>query len=408
MALTTDAAGTPSPRGAEAAAELQRSLTSTAELSERRTGAPVVLPGVELLGERAAITGMRRTPGGTVGGATRTLRAAAGWWVLAIARPDDYELVAALTETAGGGDPWDVLASWSATQPAAAAAERAQLLGLAAADVPTGTGADPQLAHRGGVPVRRMEGGARPRRAVAPLVVDLSSLWAGPLCAHLLGLGGAHVVKVESSRRLDGARHGAAEFYDLLHAGHDSVTVDLTTARGRAQLADLIAGADVVIESSRPRAMRQLGVDVAACVDAGVIWTSITAYGRTGPWSDRIGFGDDVAAAAGLVAELDGVPVPVGDAIADPLAGARAAAETAAALLSDNGRLIDVSMCDVAREAAGRESAATVARYDEGWVVRGNGGEEHRVGQPVARRPTGVAAAPGAHNDRYLAAMTQP
>ncbi|WRZ90036.1 CoA transferase [Streptomyces sp. NBC_01007] len=52
-------------------------------------------------------------------------------------------------------------------------------------------------------------------------MVDLSALWAGPLCAHLLGLTGARITKVESAARPDGARRGSAEFYRLLHQGHE-------------------------------------------------------------------------------------------------------------------------------------------------------------------------------------------
>lgn len=404
MVLTSDARGVPSPAGAGAAVAIQRSLTKTAELTHERTHAVIALPGVELLGERAAITGMRRSPGGTVGGASRTIRGADGWWVLALARATDRDLVPALIEAIADPDDWSAVARWSATRSAAAAVERAQLLGVAAAVIPAAAGDDPQLAHRRGRAVMATTGGPRQRRGHDPLVLDLSTLWAGPLCAHLLALGGARVVKVESTHRLDGARTGAAAFYDLLHAGHDSVTIDLTTVTGRRQLAQLIESADVVIDSSRPRAMQQLGIDVAACVARGVIWTSITAYGRTGPWAQRVGFGDDVAAAAGLIAELDGVPVPVGDAIADPLAGARAAAETAAALLEDSGRLIDVSMRDVARAAVADDTRATVTATATGWVAH-SGGQSYPVLAPVARQARCAAAAPGADNDRHLTAV---
>jgi hypothetical protein len=151
--------------------------------------------------------------------------------------------------------------------------------------------------------------------------------------------------------------------------------------------------------------MQQLGIYVAAYVERGLIWTSITAYGRTGPWDNRVGFGDDVAAAAGLVAELDGVPVPVGDAIADPLAGARAAAETSAALLRTTGRLIDVSMRDVAHGATGdRGGPATVMSTSAGWIVDVDG-RRHPVLAPTARPVAGEAAPPGAHNHQHLTAL---
>jgi hypothetical protein len=97
-------------------------------------------------------------------------------------------------------------------------------------------------------------------------VLDLSSLWAGPLCAHLLGLAGARVVKLESASRPDGARAGSAAFFDLLNAGKASVALDLSSRAGRDSLRRLIASSDIVIESARPRALRQLGIEAEALV----------------------------------------------------------------------------------------------------------------------------------------------
>ncbi len=175
------------------------------------------------------------------------------------------------------------------------------------------------------------------------LVADFSALWAGPLCAHLLGLAGARVVKVETPDRPDGARSGNAAFYRLLHAGHRSVTLDPRTSGGRAEMAALVRAADIVIESSRPRALARFGLDAEAAAAAGTTWVSITAYGRA---SDRVGFGDDVAAGAGLVArDADGLPVFVGDAIADPLTGLTAAA--AATCAPAGGALLDIAMSHV-------------------------------------------------------------
>lgn len=406
MALTTTSDGRPTTTGAGSAAILAEALRRTAELTTERTGTTVRLPGVELLGERAAITGSRRDPGGTVGGAGRSLRAADGWWFLSMPRPADRELVPALIErTRPEPEEWEAVARWSASRSTTEAVDRARLLGLAAAVIPpTAAAADNvHLRHREGRAVIETMGGTRRADVQQPLVVDLSALWAGPLAAHLIGLGGARVVKIESPHRLDGARRGPAAFYDLLHSGHDSVTVDLTTPNGRRDLVDLLRTADVVIESSRPRAMSQLGIDVKSLVDDGVIWASITAYGRTGPWQHRIGFGDDVAAAAGLVARLDGVPVPVGDAIGDPIAGAVAAAAIAAALREDRGRVLDISMRDAAREAADRRvEAAILSRNPRGgWHLRCEG-HTYPVAEPAARQPHAPAAAAGAHNDGYL------
>jgi hypothetical protein len=336
------------------------------------------LPGVALLGERAAIACFDRQGPRSAGGSFRPFVTCDGWAGLSLTRPADFELLPALIEADVLDDAWSAVEQWAVSRASADVVDRAQLLGLAGVQLampPT----DP-------TPLTFDRGGAARRRA-RPVVVDLSALWAGPLCAHLLGLAGARVIKVESVQRPDGARRGPAAFFDLLHAGHESVALDFTTKAGRAALAQLINHADVVIESSRPRALRQLGIDADNVVARGTTWLSITAYGRTGPRSNHVGYGDDVAAAAGLVTDADGVPMPCGDAIADPLAGVHAAAAAAATLLADDAFLVDVSMYDVA--------AATLQLIDER-------SDPVEVLPPVARRANRKAAALGAHAEAVL------
>ena len=118
-------------------------------------------------------------------------------------------------------------------------------------------------------PTRRLRSCARRSAAawiVRPLrettVVDLSSLWAGPLCGSLLAEAGADVIKVESATRPDGARQGPAAFFDLLNGRKRSVVArPEPSPDGARQLAELLATADVVIEASRPRALEQMGID---------------------------------------------------------------------------------------------------------------------------------------------------
>ena len=63
-------------------------------------------------------------------------------------------------------------------------------------------------------------------------MIDLSALWAGPLCGDLLAGAGATVVKVESTQRPDGARRGAHAFYDLMNGRKRSVALDLHEPQG--------------------------------------------------------------------------------------------------------------------------------------------------------------------------------
>ncbi|KRB76372.1 hypothetical protein ASE01_15400 [Nocardioides sp. Root190] len=292
-----------------------------------------------LLGERAAHAGLARHGPWSCGGAMRVLPTADGHLALSLARPEDLDLVPALVEQANVTDPWASVARWAADATAAEAEQRVHLLGLPGGRVgpPGAPGPRPAVVRMPGRPVT---------------VLDLTALWAGPLATHLLHLLGARVVKVESRHRPDGARRGSPTFFSLLDRGKEHVVLDLPDEVSR--LRELALAADVVVESSRPRALAQLGLDAAEVVAAGTSWVSITARGRD---SDTIGFGDDVAACAGhVVADVadgaDGADLlPVGDALADPLAGVRTA-WACVDVLQGPARLVEVSMLDVARAAA--------------------------------------------------------
>jgi crotonobetainyl-CoA:carnitine CoA-transferase CaiB-like acyl-CoA transferase len=242
------------------------------------------------------------------------------------------------------------------------------------------------------------------RRPGPLVVVDLSSLWAGPLCAHLLGLAGATVVKVEAADRLDGARHGPGAFYDYLHTGHQSVVLDVHTIDGRAFLHRLCETADVVITSARPRAIAGLGIDPIEMLRAQTIsaWVSITGFGPDQP--DRIGFGDDAAVAGGLLTWADGQPSYMGDAIADPLTGLAAAETVLRALTTRQATHIEA---DLAGTAAAVAAASTPT--DESMRTEGTGefgvAFHHLMtpelsGQNPAA-PAAPAAAPGAHTELW-------
>ncbi|MFC9555221.1 CoA transferase [Rhodococcus sp. NPDC056960] len=297
------------------------------------TGGAVALDGARLLAERAAFTGHRRSGATSPGGSCRLLPTADGWAAVSCARLDDPLLLGALVGADIGDDPWPAVEAWLREHAGSELEERAELLGVAAGPVAAPQTPAPE-------PYRPLA----PRPVSGRLVVDFSALWAGPLCAHLLSLAGARVVKVETPSRPDGARRGNPDFYHLLHGGHDSVMLDPTLPGDRNALATLVAAADIVIEASRPRALIGFGLDAADFVANGGTWVSITAHGRT---SNRVGFGDDIAATAGLVGYTHGGPVFVGDAIADPLTGLTAAALAMSAPADGGGVLWDVAMSSV-------------------------------------------------------------
>jgi hypothetical protein len=323
--------------------------TSTATV-----GDAVIVDGPALLGERAALAGLVRRGDVSCGGSTRLLPTADGWVAVALPRPDDLELLPAWIGVVADGEPWDDLAAELARRRTVQLVDDAAELGLAVAAL------GERSTDRDAVIVTSAAPAAAAPTLRGVRVVDLSSLWAGPLCGQLLALAGMDVIKVESAQRPDGARRGPVAFFDLLNAHKASVSLDLDTREGRAALHALVRAADVVIESSRPRALAQLGIDASAMTSAGRVrvWLSITAHGRRAPHDVRVGFGDDAAVAGGLVAFDRGSPVFCADAIADPATGLLAAAAVVDRLLAGGCWLVDVALARTcARMACGRTIA---------------------------------------------------
>ncbi|MGO8959504.1 MAG: CoA transferase [Streptosporangiaceae bacterium] len=328
------------------------------------SGVPAELDAAQLLTFRAALHGWRRLGRISPNGSCRILRAADGWLAVNLSRPDDVRSVPAVIGRQADTGVWAELGRFAAGQPAAGIAARAQLVGIPAA----------VLGAESGPPVRLGRLG-QPGQA-APFVLDLSAMWAGPLCACILQQAGWQVLKVEDSGRPDGARSGPKAFYASLHDGIPAVRLDFASASGRAELARLAARAGIVVESSRPRALRRLGVVAEDWLAAapGRVWVSVTGYGRDDP-AQRVAFGDDAAVAGGLVAwAADGTPVFCGDAIADPLTGLLAGLAVLAASAEGGGRLVDVAMAgvcaDLARPAGGPEYEHRISQGHSGWLVR--------------------------------------
>lgn len=266
---------------------------------------------------------------------------------LCLARAQDWASLGALTRSDRDLGDWPAVVDEVARHDAADLVEQGVLLGMAIAR-PGETATSrvgPAMVVRRGSP-----GPGRPLSGLR--VVDLSALWAGPLCARLLGGLGATVVKVEDPRRPDGARLGDARWYHQLHSGQLAVTAELGNQAGRPRLQAVLSWADVVIEGSRPRALAQHGIDAADWVERGVIWVSITGHGRR-EQGHRIGFGDDAAVAGGLVSAAgDGTMGFAGDALADPLTGALAAASVAAAATQGGGWMLELALAHTAACAA--------------------------------------------------------
>jgi CoA-transferase family III len=331
---------------------------------------------------RADLLGLTRQGRRSANGSCRLLRTADDWVAVNLPRPDDLDAVGALIGIACD-DPWAALERAAPHVRAADLVAQGRLLGMPVAPLPPARRVAGPGRHEGaedpparpappsaGWPAR----GAGPgwsRRGLWPpgertsltgaLVVDCSPMWAGPLAAMVLDACGASVVKVESTTRPDAARRTPA-FYRSLHpAGQQEVVLDVASPSGLRTLRELVEGADVVIESSRPRAFEQLGVGpLQLAPRAGRVWLSITGYGRDSPGRDWVAFGDDAAVAGGLVAwEEGGEPVFCGDAMADPVTGLVGALAVIEAVSAGGGTLLDVAM---SRCAASLVSVPVLAR----------------------------------------------
>jgi hypothetical protein len=320
---------------------------------------------------RAALLGLSRRGTTSPNGTCRLLHAADGIAALNLPRPSDVELLPALVEGGTASpDPWAAAAAAAAEQAAAAFVARARLLGMAAAVPSERQDEQPYVA----LP----RGSHRPADPERPwTVVDLSSLWAGPLTARILREVGARLIKVEDPSRPDGARLTPA-FYNWLHPRSETtVPIDFSSPEDRKSLAALLETADVVIEASRPRALEQLGLS-PDMVDApdGQVWLSITAHGRRGAARDWVGFGDDAAVAGGLTCEEPGGATTFcADALADPITGLVAALAVLRSRSAGGGELLDVSLSGAAAwTASGPVTSAnaetpTVARSEDGWTL---------------------------------------
>ncbi len=354
-----------------------------------------------LLGERAALVGLRRAGRTSAGGSARLLACRDGTLALNLPRADDWALVPAWLEAGprlAEAGSWNAIEAVLAGAPADALVERGRLMGLAVARLPASIDATRpwfRLHHE-------TAGPATPGRD-APRVLDLSSLWAGPLATSLLAQAGASVLKVESPARPDGARSGPRAFFDRMNANKRACALDLRARRDRSRFEALLEAADVVVESARPRALEQLGYDVPAWVGArpGRLWVSITGYGRVGPEREWIAFGDDAACAAGLAVprassdpEESVTPCFCGDAIADPLTGLHVAAYTLALRRAGRGGLLDVALVDVAARAGGFDAGPLtlpIERVPDGWRLT-TGAGPRSIAAPRAR--AGGARAP--------------
>jgi crotonobetainyl-CoA:carnitine CoA-transferase CaiB-like acyl-CoA transferase len=189
-------------------------------------------------------------------------------------------------------------------------------------------------------------------------VVELTKVWAGPYAGKLLAMLGAEVIKVETAalpeemRAYGGTDVNHAPFFLSINPEILSVDLDIKSAEGMAQLRELIARSDIVINNLRPGAMERqgLGYPQLSGIKPDIISVSIKMWGNDGPLGHQTGYAPCFAALAGL-APLVGYPggPPLGTSMryGDSTVGAAAAYAAVVALLhretSGTGQFVDIS-----------------------------------------------------------------
>ncbi|MFF3657972.1 CaiB/BaiF CoA transferase family protein [Streptomyces olivochromogenes] len=192
-------------------------------------------------------------------------------------------------------------------------------------------------------------------------VLDLATLFAGPLAATMLGDFGAEVVKVEHPAKPDPSRgHGPSKdgiglWWKLLGRNKRTITLDLSRPGGRTTLLRLAATADVIIENFRPGTLEKwdLGWAELSAANPRLVLARVTAFGQFGPYAHRPGFGTLAEAMSGFAAitgEPDSPPTLPPFGLADSIAGLATAYAVMAALrardASDRGQVVDMAIIE--------------------------------------------------------------
>ncbi|MFP6760041.1 MAG: CoA transferase, partial [Alphaproteobacteria bacterium] len=202
---------------------------------------------------------------------------------------------------------------------------------------------------------------AKERPLVGLKVLEVSNYIAGPYCCTQLGEFGAEIIKVEMPKVGDplrnfGTRTECGETLPWLSEGRNKkcVTLDLRTPEGAEILKRLAARSDVVVENFQPGTLERWGIgfDVLRADNPGLIMARISAYGQTGPYANRPGFGR-IANAFGGISYLAGFPdrppvIPGSATLADYLSGLYAAFGVLLAVRARDksgvGQMIDIGL----------------------------------------------------------------
>ncbi|KAL6305111.1 CoA-transferase family III [Sparassis latifolia] len=229
-------------------------------------------------------------------------------------------------------------------------------------------------------------------------VLELGQLIAGPFCGQLLGHFGAEVIKVEPPHVGDPLRvwreldvDGVSPWWRSIGRNKKSVTIDLRKEEGRELVKRLAIKSDVVVENFKPGTLEKWNLGPADLHphNPSLIFTRVSGYGQTGPWSSRPGYASVCEAESGFryingmpdpqTGALSGPPVRPNISLGDSVAGLHAAFGTVLALLSrrakldkgePGGQTVDVSIF----ESMINMMEGIIPEYDRKGKIRGPSG----------------------------------
>src|SRR5215218_7136837 len=202
----------------------------------------------------------------------------------------------------------------------------------------------------------------QPRGPLAGIrVLDVSTVYAAPITAMLLGDYGADVIKVEHPKgdpaRTHGwNREGHGLWWKVISRNERTVTLNLGKPDGQELLRQLAAEADVLVENFRPGVMEKwgLGPDQLLTINPRLVMLRVTGFGQTGPYAQRRAFGTLMEAMSGFAHQTgqeDGPPTLPPFGLADGVAGITGAFAVVSALYARDarggtGQVIDLSLLE--------------------------------------------------------------
>ena len=195
-------------------------------------------------------------------------------------------------------------------------------------------------------------------------VLDLCTIYSGPIAASILGDQGADVVKVESPQgdfmRHPGVyqRNGVGGAFAMMNRNKRGIVIDLSLAEGKGVFLRLVRDADVVMENYRPGVMErlELGYDVLREANPRLVFASINGVGHTGPYAGRRVYDAIVQSISGIGSLQSNPaterPILVNSLICDKITSMTAAQAIASALVArertGTGQRLDIAMLDAA------------------------------------------------------------